>query len=275
MPDCQSPNTSKVVLTVSHATGYLRQVVQRLPRERSMKPNVYRYLLCLLGAFVAVTGGCTPFGTRPESDKPPSYKGCGPDGLIDDYEDNNNQITVFEDRGGYYYTYADKLGSKIWPEQGDNGGTFTISEGGNGSKYAINMKGKLANASVVYAGMGLDFRDPKEAFDASRFEGITFFAKRGSGSTAKLFAKLPDGNTDPTGEVCSACYNDFNAELNLGEQWKRYVLPFRDLRQEGTWGAPRRPHIDRSKLFAIHWEVKTSGADFDIWVDDVAFVCKG
>jgi endoglucanase len=240
-----------------------------------MKSNAFPNLLSLLGAVAAIAGGCTPFGARPASDRPPTYKDCGPDGLIDDLEDNNNQISVFDDRGGYWYTYADRLGSKIWPEQGDNGGTFTISEGGNGSKYAVNMKGKLAAASVVYAAMGLNFRDPKEGFDASKYEGITFFAKRASGSATKLFAKLPDGNTDPDGAVCSACYNDFSAELDIGEQWKRYVLPFRDLRQEGTWGAPRRPHIDRSKLYAIHWEVKASGADFDIWVDDIAFVCKG
>jgi endoglucanase len=232
-------------------------------------------LILLLGGFAVMAGACTPFGTRAPSDRPPSYKECGPDGLIDDFEDNNNQISVFDDRGGYWYTYADKLGSTVWPEQGDNGGTFTTSEGGNGSKYAVNMKGRLAGASTVYAAMGLNFRDPKEGFDASKYEGITFFAKRGPGSTAKLFVKLPDGTTDPDGAVCSACFNDFGTELTVGEQWKRYMVPFRDLKQEPFWGAPRRPHMDRSKLYAIHWEVKSSGAEFDFWVDDIAFVCKG
>jgi endoglucanase len=241
-----------------------------------MKRQKHRHLVILLGLGGVATlgGGCTPFGTRAQSDRPPSYKECGPEGVIDDFEDNNNQITVFDDRGGYWYTYADKLGSTVWPEQGDNGGTFTVVEGGNGSKYAVNMKGRLAASSIVYAAMGLNFRDPKEGFDASKYEGITFFAKRGAGSTGKLFVKLPDGSTDPDGAVCSACYNDFGVELNIGEQWKRYVLPFRDLKQEPFWGAPRRPHMDRTKLYAIHWEAKASGADFDIWVDDIAFVCK-
>lgn len=232
-------------------------------------------LVILLIGIAAVIGGCTPFGVRPPSDQPPVFKECGPDGVIDDFEDNNNQISVFDDRGGYWYTYADKLGSQVWPVEGDKGGVFTMSEGGNGSKYAVNFKGKLAAASVVYSGMGLNFRDPKESFDASKYQGITFFAKRATGTTGKLFVKLPDGNTDPDGAVCSACYNDFSVELNVGEQWKRYVLPFRDLRQEPDWGAPRKPHLDPTKLFAIHWEAKSTGADFDFWVDDIAFLCKG
>jgi endoglucanase len=246
-----------------------------MKRDAVPRTSILPVLLFSLAAVATVTGGCAPLGTRAPSDRPPVYKDCGPDGLIDDFEDNNNQISIFEDRGGYWYTYADKLGSTVWPEQGDNGGTFTVSEGGNGSKYAVNMKGKLAAAPIVYAAMGLNFRDPKEAFDASKYEGVTFFARRGAGSTGKVFVKLPDGNTDPDGAVCSACYNDYGVELALGEQWKRYVLPFRDLRQEPFWGAPRKPHIDRSKLFAIHWEAKASGADFDFWVDDIAFVCKG
>ena len=231
-------------------------------------------LVTLLAGALALVGACTPFGVRPKSDQPPVYKDCGPEGLIDDFEDNNNQISVFDDRGGYWYTYTDKQGSTVWPVEGDKGGTFTMSEGGNGSKYAVNYKGKLAAASVVYAGMGLNFRDPKEALDASKYAGITFFAKRAAGATGKVFVKLPDVNTDPDGQVCSACYNDFEVELSIGDQWKRYVLPFRDLKQEGTWGSPRKPHIDSSKLFAIHWESKTPGADFDLWVDDIAFVCK-
>ena len=230
--------------------------------------------LSLLGASVSV-GGCVPFGTKPPSDLPPVYRDCGPDGVIDDFEDNNNQISVIGDRGGYWYTYADKLGSTIWPVQGDNGGTFTLVEGGHDSKFAVEMKGKLAGASIVYAAMGLNFLDPKEPYDASKYEGISFFAKRAPTATQKLLVKMPDGNTDPDGAVCSACFNDYGAPLAIGDQWQRYVVPFSDLHQEPNWGAPRKPRIDSKKLFAIHFEAKTPGADFDFVVDDIAFICKG
>ncbi|HEY4186865.1 MAG TPA: hypothetical protein VGP07_17450 [Polyangia bacterium] len=230
--------------------------------------------LVLVG-FTMTAGACVPFGTKPASDLPPVYKGCGPDGTIDDLEDNNNQISVVGDRGGYWYTYADKEGSTIWPVEGDKGGTFSMVEGGHDSKFAVEMKGKLAPASIVYAAMGLNFLDPKEPYDASKFDGITFFAKRAPNTSGRLVVKMPDGNTDPDGGVCSACFNDFGATLNITEQWQRYVVPFRDMVQEPFWGAPRKPHLDSKKIFAIHFETKTSGADFDITVDDIAFVCKG
>ena len=150
-----------------------------------------------------------------------------------------------------------------------------ISDTGRSPKAATAVRGKLAGESIVYAAMGLNFRDPKEAFDASKYEGITFFAKRTAASTSRLVVKLPDGNTDPDGGICSACYNDYGAAITVGTQWQRYVLPFRDLRQEPDWGAPRKPHLDRTKVFAIHWEAKASGADFDFFVDDIAFICKG
>ena len=104
---------------------------------------------------------------------------------------------------------------------------------------------------------------------------MTFFAKRGAGSTGKVRLKVPDGNTDPEGGVCSECFNDFGEDLNLGEQWQRFVFPFRDMKQMEGWGAPRKAHIDPSKLFGLQWQVNTQGADYDIFVDNVAFVCKG
>ena len=71
-------------------------------------------------------------------------KECGPDGVIDDFEDNNNQISVIGERGGYWYTYADNKGSTVFPLPGDQGGMFNPVEGGHDSKFAVEVKGKLA-----------------------------------------------------------------------------------------------------------------------------------
>ena len=229
-----------------------------------------------LASVVVTVSGCLPMpGAKVAPPGTVPMKECGPDGVIDDFEDNNNQISVIGERGGYWYTYADTKGSTVSPLPGDQGGVFTPVEGGHDSKFAVEMKGQLAGSSIVYAAMGLNFQDPKGPYDASMYEGISFWAKRAPNTAPKLFVKLPDGNTDPDGAVCSKCFNDFMTELTVGEQWKRFVIPFRDLKQEGTWGSPRRPHIDSSKLYAIHWQAKASGADFDFWIDDIAFVCKG
>jgi len=239
-----------------------------------MKRNLsFSLAMLLASAVAAAAGGCLPApGAKPTTGI--AMKECGPDGVIDDFEDNNNQINVVGERGGYWYTYVDAKGSTVWPLPGDQGGTFTVVEGGYNSKYAAEVKGKLSAQSIVYAAMGLNFEDPKTPFDASQYVGITFFAKRAPNTSPRLVVKLPDGNTDPDGGICSACYNDYGAILNVGEQWQRYVLPFRDLKQEPDWGAPRKPHVDPSKLFAIHWEAKASGTDYDFFVDNIAFICK-
>jgi len=96
-----------------------------------------------------------------------------------------------------------------------------------------------------------------------------------SRTAGKLNIKLPDGNTDPDGQVCSACFNDYGYAVNVGQEWQRYVLPFNDLRQEPDWGSPRKPHIDRKRIYAIHFEAKVPGADYDFFIDDIAFICKG
>jgi endoglucanase len=240
-----------------------------------MKPLVVFGSVAWL-AGVSLVAGCLPMpGAKVAPPGSVPLKACGPDGVIDDFEDNNNQISVIGERGGYWYTYVDTKGSTVSPLPGDQGGVFNPIEGGHDSKFAVEMKGKLAGSSIVYAAMGLNFQDPKEPYDASMFEGISFWAKRAPGTINKLAVKLPDGNTDPDGQVCSACYNDYFFTISVGEQWSRYVLPFRDLRQEPDWGAPRRPHVDAKKLYAIHFEAKVPGGDYDFVVDDIQFICKG
>ena len=182
---------------------------------------------------------------------------------------------MVDNRGGYWYTFVDKVGSTVWPEAGEAGGTFTPSEGGYNSKYAAEVKGKIGTAAIVFGALGMNFQDPKEAYDASKYEGVTFFAKRGAASTGKVRLKVPDVNTDPDGKICSECFNDFGTDLNLSETWQRFVIPFRDMKQMEGWGAPRRAHIYPSKIYGMQWQVNVQGADYDIFVDNVGFICKG
>jgi hypothetical protein len=226
-------------------------------------------------ACASVAAGCVPPGAKVAAPGEIAMKECGPEGVIDDMEDNNNQITVVGERGGYWYTYADTKGSTVWPVPGDQGGTFTMVEGGHDSKFAAEMKGKLASSSIVYAAMGLNFMDPKEPLNASDYVGITFWVKRAPGTINKLAIKIPDGNTDPDGQACSDCFNDYGYIVSVGEQWQRVVLPFRDMAQEPFWGAPRKPHINSGKVYAIHFEAKVPGGDYDFLIDDIAFICKG
>ncbi|MGA3124187.1 MAG: hypothetical protein ABSF69_25795 [Polyangiaceae bacterium] len=216
------------------------------------------------GAATAAAGGPSP---GPSS---VSEKECTGDYVIDDIADANNQILVQAGRKGYWYTFVDKVGTTITPPAGHK---FIQSPGGaNGLAFAAHMMGKVSSSGdPQYAGMGFSFTNPKGPYDATQYTGVAFYAKVGPGSQKAVRLKVPDVNTDPDGKVCTECFNDFGADLDLTEQWKKYVIPFAQMSQMEGWGAPQKDHIDKSKLFGMQWQVNKPGASYDIWVSNVQF----
>jgi len=138
-------------------------------------------------------------------------------------------------------------------------------DGAVGTPHQARMKGKIGGGDIVYAGMGLNFVDPKGTYDASRYGGISFWAKKNPGSTAHVRLKLPDAQTDPDGKLCKQCFNDHGMELQLYDEWTLYTVPFKSMRQE-DWG-PKDNGIDPSKVYGIQFQVSEKGAPFDISVD--------
>jgi hypothetical protein len=194
--------------------------------------------------------------------------------MISDGEHSPNQTNLAEGRGGYWYTYADTSGSTITPMPGAQGGTFEMTAGGaNGTARAARMAGTVGNAEIVYAGMGMNFVDPKGAYDARRYEGIAFYAKKGSAdATSRVRLKIPDRRTDPDGRVCQQCFNDFGAGLELTTEWQLFAFPFEKLTQQPDWGDPRPRAIDPQALFGIQFQVMDHGQRFDVWVDEIQFI---
>jgi endoglucanase len=189
---------------------------------------------------------------------------CGDNGLIEDAEDGNSRALVREGRGGYWYTSVDNEGSTIEPT-----GNFTMgSPGRAGSLHAAHMHGTMAGSGYsVYASMGFAIAE-NGPYDASQYSGISFWAK----GPAHVRFKVPDAYTAPGGGNCKDCYNDFGIELALTKDWERYTIPFEWLAQQPNWGDPRA-EIDKSGLFGVQWQFGTRGRTFDIWIDDVAFIC--
>jgi endoglucanase len=238
--------------------------------------SIARFLLPLAVSALAV--GCVaPPSAGAGAGSPAAAtnaKSCGPDGVVDDGEDGNNQVADNGGRGGYWYTFLDKVGSSINPKPEAQGGKFAMAQGGRQSQFGANAKGKVATGEIVYSGVGFNFLDPKSPYDASKYEGISFWAKRGPNSTGKVRLKVPDDNTDPDGKVCSACFNDFGKDLSLTEEWTKYAISFADMRQLSGWGAPKPPRINEKKIYGVQWQVNQPGAQFDIWIDDLEFICK-
>jgi endoglucanase len=120
----------------------------------------------------------------------------------------------------------------------------------------------------------MNFVDPKAAYDASKYAGISFWARKGETSTPKVRLKVPDANTDPDGGTCVECFNDFGGDLTLTNEWKMYIYPFTAMKQMPGWGNPRKPHITPAKIYGIQFQVNVPSANYDIYVDDLKFICK-
>jgi endoglucanase len=204
----------------------------------------------------------------------PALKECGEAALIDDGEDGNNQAAPAGGRGGYWYTFKDAGSTTVEPQAGAyGGGAFTMSEGGHASSWAARFRGKVGTGAVVYSGLGVNFVDPKDQYDASKYTGVSFWARRAESSTGKVRLKVPDVNTDKVAGVCTECFNDFGADFTFTTEWKQYVVPFKAMRQLAGWGAPRKPHITAEKVYGLQWQVQVPGANYDIYIDDVKFLC--
>lgn len=203
----------------------------------------------------------------------PEAKACpATEGMISDGESNSNQIGTIKGRGGYWYTFVDNNGSTITPTAGSQGGTFAMSPGGaNGTKYAAHMSGQVGGGDTVYAGMALNFVDPKGAYDATAYKGISFWAKVGPGSTPNVRLKVPDITTDPEGKICKECFNDYGYDLVLSTEWKQFFIPYIAMKQLKGWGSPRGSGIDSSQIYGLQWQVNEKGAPYDVWVDEIQF----
>jgi hypothetical protein len=239
-----------------------------------MKPLAQLMVRVLIFLGLASTMACSHFlplepGATAAPAAGPPADSCEARALIENAEDGDTQTVTSQGRGGYVYTYADETGTSVTPQSS----RFRVSPGGPpGSRHALHMAGKTADADDTYAGMGFSFVDPKGAYDASEYSGVAFLAKRGPGSATTARMKLPDAHTDPQGGECKECYNDFGVDFELNEEWTRYVVAFADLKQESGWGRPRPDNVDPKKLFGMQWQVSTRATAFDVWIDDVTFV---
>lgn len=193
---------------------------------------------------------------------------CGEAAVIDDGEDGDGRGFVSEGRGGYWFSFSDSSGSRIEPPSGP----FKMGAPGHGgSKHAARMRGHMAESGdSIYAGIGLSLADPRGVYDASKYTGITFWAK----GPGRVRFEIPDVHTAPEGGVCKDCYNDFGIVLALQPDWQKYTIRFEWLQQRSGWGEPF-PAIQPDQLIALEWEFNGAGRDFDISIDDIAFICEG
>ena len=184
--------------------------------------------------------------------------------LLDDAEAEGTGIPAVDGRGGYWYTYADRSGSTVAP----NDPYRHASNGAKGSKASAHVRGKLADDKIAYAGMGFHLAKSQMPYDLSSASGICFMA-RGNGPVR---VTLSDVNTVPEGGVCKNCYNSFGKDFELTAEWKEYCFKFGQLAQSASWGDQMKA-VAQDAVFGISWSAMKHGADYELWVDDIRLSC--
>lgn len=188
------------------------------------------------------------------------------DGLIDDFQDGNTMTAEFDGRGGYWYMAADSAGSTIGPEE-----LKPEADGKDGNLvmhvYGHTVAGDPTTAWGVQLGGNFTQGD---GYDASKYAGIRFRAKRGADATPSVRFKISDVNTEPAGGNCSQCYNHFGQDLSLNSEWTQYEFFFGSMQQRPYWGDPRPASITPKEIYGLNFSVE-SGAKFDFAIDDLEF----
>ena len=105
------------------------------------------------------------------------------------------------------------------------GGPFSMSSGGY-LGTAAHVTGTMALGE--YAILGINMRRGRPGlFDASRYDGISFYAK--ADKPMEIQVGMAQENTDPDCGLCTAmktCYNHPKLAVTIGTVWSRFVVPF-------------------------------------------------
>jgi hypothetical protein len=189
--------------------------------------------------------------------------------LIDDMNDGDRFIPQVNGRAGAWKDSDDGTpGSTMFP---DPAGLFTMTNTGDACrKYAAYAYGGpfVDNSPVVYFGIG-------GPYDASKYSGISFWAKYDSGTSANLRVAFPDKDTQPDGGLCKSsvpgnqCWDHYGKRIGLTTTWTKYDVFFNETSQDG-WGRTGGG-FDRSTIYEVQFQLPID-AKFGIWIDDVAFV---
>jgi hypothetical protein len=114
--------------------------------------------------------------------------------------------------------------------------------------------------------------------DASAWDGVVLWARKGPGSGSGVRVQVSDPRTDDSNQACvcnpftnqndtSDGCDKFGTHINIDHTWRAYFVPFAGM-QQGGWGLAS-PGLDTSGLFSV--TVQLGRGAWDVWLDDVAF----
>jgi hypothetical protein len=188
--------------------------------------------------------------------------------LVDDMSDGDPFLPSIGGRAGsWHVSHDDTPNVSMFPP----GFLFQMSDSGDPCRrwFARTYGGPY---TIWGASIGFGLGAP---YDASSYSGFTFWAQSSAGGLV-IRVQFPDEETDPRGGLCDPstsgpnfCYDHWNYPIRLASTPTKYTVPFTALRQLG-WGRHTKA-FDPTTLYAVEFAIPP-GANFDFWVDDVAFI---
>jgi hypothetical protein len=189
--------------------------------------------------------------------------------MIDDLNDGDRFIPGNSGRVGAWKDSHDTTPTgSMYP---DPQNPFTPTDTGDPCrKYAAYVKG------AGFSDWGADFSvGLGSPYNASKYTGITFWAKSDASASQVLRVSFPDKDTHQNGGLCKPnssgakqCNDHYGTRPTLTPTWTKFTILFKDLSQDG-WGM-QAAAFDPSTLFEILFQIPEN-ASFAIWVDDLAF----
>jgi len=194
-----------------------------------------------------------------------------PDDLIDDLNDGDAFVPPMNGRSGAWRTsHDDSPTASMFPQPS---APFTATKTGDNCHIAalyLKGSGAVLWGSNAVCGIG-------SPYDASRFMGISFWAKSDLGDQV-VRVSIATKDTIPDGGLClpsvstgeMACYDHFGARVTITPGWKWYTLHFDSMLQDG-WGP--KDVFDTRAIYQVLFQIPAA-ANYAFWIDDLAFLGK-
>ncbi len=198
---------------------------------------------------------------------PPPVEDCsaradGSSPVLDDFESGDLSLPSSEGRHGSWFTFTDGTTGCINSEVTTDSSSMALHLSGGGFTTWGAAVGTALNWSYMQQGLC--------SYDLSAYSGIRFRV-RGNAvlrvvfpSRETAFASAGGGCPDSDG-----CYDEQGRSVVLTPDYQDVVVPFCSLSERGF--GPDFGPLSLSNVTGVNFLIQSSD-DFDVWLDDIAFV---
>lgn len=200
-----------------------------------------------------------------------SVKASGGVATIEDFDDGDPYIAG-DSRRGMWFDFDDGSGG----EQAPTGSAWQLTDGGvNSQGLALRVTGGGFTSWGSGLGVNLAWNETENracAYDASVWDGLSFWAKGNVDGFAVGLAELDVTPVEQGGRCTSMCYGTHRVEVDLDDCWRRYAFSFSEF-DPVDW-SPENGPLNASELTALQFYVYTGAAPnnrYEYWVDQIEF----